>query len=560
MKNIPTRAPEPLGGYGMPVMTSSCFVAGTPIDMADGSSKNIEDIIVDDEVKTRWSLDTVTFVHDIPEALRTLVTINDRITCTDSHPFLTEDGWKSCNPEASKPTYEEYDIEIGQLTVGDNLVTVNGLEEVTELISREELAKVYNFTTDKTHTYLVDGVVAHNKQTQTVNPDGTGGPIGRASMPPGFTASPGPATMALVPFYNPTTGESWTATSGGYSPAPGWVQGTKEDYEASSGGGGNPGRDMSPKRPGEDFFDYYERIGRYTPRPTPPQDPATLEMVNRKIAAAAGNLSTDRPADGRYGVGHGGKNLSQADVNHLRNQGVSIEADGSVSPENFPAWANENDKRGTGINREAWDEGADTDSSGVLSAAELGAWRPADARYGVGHGGRNLNADDVAFLRDNQGVPVQADGSIAEADFIKWAAENDRHGTGVNRAAWDAGADTDKSGLLSAEELYSWKPPTYQGEPPPPPPPIYQGPPAIADMTTMQNPYVFGGYGAPPSMPYAGMATPQIPSIMGMAPQAYYGGSAQVGMADPTQRVTNSGGGSVLLDENGNLSKDIIFN
>ena len=208
-------------------------------------------------------------------------------------------------------------------------------------------------------------------------------------------------------------------------------------------------------------------------------------------------------------------------------------------------------------------------------------------------------------MRDNQGVPVQADGSIAEADFIKWAAENDRHGTGVNRAAWDAGADTDKSGLLSAEELYSWKPPTYQGgtpqvmtkgldgkmypnpaqaeaanvaflnaqnaPPPPPPPPVSQNllggqmyanqPSAIADMTTMQNPYVFGGYGAPPSMPYAGMATPQIPSIMGMSPQAYYGGSAQpVGMADPTQRVTNSGGGSVLLDENGNLSKDIIFN
>ena len=63
-------------------------------------------------------------------------------------------------------------------------------------------------------------------------------------------------------------------------------------------------------------------------------------------------------------------------------------------------------------------------------------------------------------------------------------------------------------------------------------------PSATANMTTMQNPYVFGGYGAPPSMPYAGMATPQIPSIMGMSPQAYYGGSAQVGMADPTQRVS----------------------
>ena len=75
----------------------------------------------------------------------------------------------------------------------------------------------------------------------------------------------------------------------------------------------------------------------------------------------------------------------------------------------------------------------------------------------------------------------------------------------------------------------------YENSQPLPPPP----PPATADMTTMQNPYVFGGYGAPPSMPYAGMATPQIPSIMGMAPPSYYGGSAEpVGMADPTQRVS----------------------
>ena len=47
------------------------------------------------------------------------------------------------------------------------------------------------------------------------------------TAPPGFTHSGGPSTMAMVPFYNPTTGEEWTASSGGWSPAPGWVQGSK---------------------------------------------------------------------------------------------------------------------------------------------------------------------------------------------------------------------------------------------------------------------------------------------------------------------------------------------
>ena len=36
--------------------------------------------------------------------------------------------------------------------------------------------------------------------------------------PYGFTGPEGIATMALVPFYNPKTGERWTAPSGGWTP------------------------------------------------------------------------------------------------------------------------------------------------------------------------------------------------------------------------------------------------------------------------------------------------------------------------------------------------------
>ena len=52
-------------------------------------------------------------------------------------------------------------------------------------------------------------------------------------MPEGFTAPTGPVTQVLENFYNPTTGESWQSTTGGYTPASGWVKGTKEEYEAS---------------------------------------------------------------------------------------------------------------------------------------------------------------------------------------------------------------------------------------------------------------------------------------------------------------------------------------
>ena len=132
--------------------------------MADGSFKNIEDIQSGDVVLAKDGLtDIVSSVHNISEEVRTLWTINNRIVATESHPFLTEEGWKSNNSEASKALYSSDSIEVGKLSVGDNLVSINGLEKVESLSSEEKLVKVYNFTTATTHTYVVDGVVVHNK-------------------------------------------------------------------------------------------------------------------------------------------------------------------------------------------------------------------------------------------------------------------------------------------------------------------------------------------------------------------------------------------------------------
>ena len=102
-------------------------------------------------------------MHDIPEADRKLWTINNRITATDSHAFLTEDGWKSNNPDSSNLVYCDYDIKVSKLNTGDKLITNEGVEEVIDLENKEAFVKVYNFSTDATHTYMVDGVVSHNK-------------------------------------------------------------------------------------------------------------------------------------------------------------------------------------------------------------------------------------------------------------------------------------------------------------------------------------------------------------------------------------------------------------
>ena len=69
---------------------------------------------------------------------------------------------------------------------------------------------------------MVDGVVAHNKSYAQPLPDGFIRP-----------------TVVTIdqydeqPYYNPQTGESFWAPSGGYTAGPGWVEGTKEQFEAS---------------------------------------------------------------------------------------------------------------------------------------------------------------------------------------------------------------------------------------------------------------------------------------------------------------------------------------
>jgi hypothetical protein len=73
-------------------------------------------------------------------------------------------------------------------------------------------------------------------------------------IPPlGFTHSNQPSTFAMVPFYNPTTGEEWTATNGGWIPAPGWVQGRKPaDWKPPTSADPAPTMPDMPVQPGPD--------------------------------------------------------------------------------------------------------------------------------------------------------------------------------------------------------------------------------------------------------------------------------------------------------------------
>jgi len=128
-------------------------VEGTEIQMANGM-KFIEDITVGDMVKS-FDLKSNTIMNS--KVMETFIhtphnymIINGIIKTTDNHPFYSNGNW----------------IEAGDLSIGDKILHVDGLEHTIETIElSDEPVTVYNFEVDGTHNYFAEGYLVHNKQT-----------------------------------------------------------------------------------------------------------------------------------------------------------------------------------------------------------------------------------------------------------------------------------------------------------------------------------------------------------------------------------------------------------
>ena len=151
-------------GYG------SCFIAGTKVTMADGTTKNIEDIKVGDIVKGHKGNNEVIKLDPTLLGKRKLYSFNDNehYFFTSEHPFMTEEGWKSIKPEKTKERdgIELYNQLEGELKIGNKLVTEKGLIEIKEIKSKEindPKMPLYNFNVSNDNSYIADGYVVHNK-------------------------------------------------------------------------------------------------------------------------------------------------------------------------------------------------------------------------------------------------------------------------------------------------------------------------------------------------------------------------------------------------------------
>ena len=108
--------------------------------MRDGSQKAIKDIELGDLVIVETGTAEVLELHPTILGNRKLYSINEGTAfVTSEHPFKTEEGWKSIDPEKTKEEREELYKELtGTLQVGDKVLKKDGLyHEITNISSIE---------------------------------------------------------------------------------------------------------------------------------------------------------------------------------------------------------------------------------------------------------------------------------------------------------------------------------------------------------------------------------------------------------------------------------------
>jgi hypothetical protein len=152
----------------------SCFVAGTKVLMADGTEKNIEDVVVGDVV---LSFNEETLQNEPKKVIGLKTPIHDdlvtyhfanqtSVTSTFDHPYyINGSDLASFAPYLTNKRYE-IGKEVKQIKVGDMVsLPTNGSKTAIRLI--EELPAVetqtYIITVEDNHNFYANNILVHNK-------------------------------------------------------------------------------------------------------------------------------------------------------------------------------------------------------------------------------------------------------------------------------------------------------------------------------------------------------------------------------------------------------------
>ena len=169
--NRPAPPPPPPPVYDT-IRNCCCFVAGTQIAMADGSTKSIEDVDLGEVVVGKDGAHNTVLEFLRPtlgETGATMMAFNGGTPfMTSDHPvWIKDQGWCSFDP---KMTYNKYKMTVGRYQIGNIIETQDGAG--FEIVSIEEYSNqpqdqtIYNFALDGNNTYIANGLVVHNKGQQ----------------------------------------------------------------------------------------------------------------------------------------------------------------------------------------------------------------------------------------------------------------------------------------------------------------------------------------------------------------------------------------------------------
>ncbi len=138
----------------------SCFAAGTPVLMADGAWRPIDQVTVGsavlsyDEEVGRVTANAVTKVlHHAAEPIHRAVveSVGHDLLLTTNHPFYSAGRWCAIRDLAPHAELLHFDPSQGEAPR-----RLLGLEPT------DRCEPVYNFEVERTHTYFVGGLLVHN--------------------------------------------------------------------------------------------------------------------------------------------------------------------------------------------------------------------------------------------------------------------------------------------------------------------------------------------------------------------------------------------------------------
>lgn len=156
----------------------NCFPAGVKIKMANGTNKNIEDVIVGDSVVS-FNINTKTLENKLVTNVYTRTSADfieyklDNgmiLKCTEDHPIFIKDYQLASNRPPDFDMYdgiESTDSIIDFIKKEDIVYVMDGVTEAVlmemKVIMPKIVAPTYIFTVEDNHNFFANEILVHNE-------------------------------------------------------------------------------------------------------------------------------------------------------------------------------------------------------------------------------------------------------------------------------------------------------------------------------------------------------------------------------------------------------------